>query len=421
MQETQRLSVGIIGISGRGSFMLETLLQISYIDVPAICDLYEDRVRKGVELVQQKRGVTPDGYQDYRRLLARDDLSAVLICTTWITHSRIAIAAMRAGKNAAIEVGGAASVEECWQLVRTSEETGKFCMLLENICYGKDELTLFRMARQGLFGEIVHVQGGYEHDLRDEICLGRENRHGRLFNFMNRNGELYPTHQLGPLAKLLRINRGNRFLTLSCMTSKSRGLHEWILENKGAGYDLANTAFTQGDVTTTMIRCAHGETILLVHDCCLPRPYSRNGRIQGTQGIWMEDGNRIYLQHSCTREHEWDDFPPIRDRYLHPLWQEYEREGVDEAGHGGVDLLVLRAFAESARDGLAPPIDVYDTAAWMSITCLSEQSAAMGGMPVAIPDFTNGMWIDREPFRRGKYCLEEVCMESFEEIAEETR
>lgn len=419
MRNERPLSIGCIGISGRGSFLLETLLQIPYIEVPAVCDLYEDRARHGVEIVRQRRGTPPAAYTDYRQLLERGDLSAVLVGSTWITHSRIAIAAMRAGKNVAIEVGGAASVEECWQLVRASEETGKFCMLLENICYGREELTLLHMERLGLFGELIHVQGGYEHDLREEICLGRENRHGRLFNFLHRNGELYPTHPLGPLAKLLRINRGNRFLTLCSMTSKSRGLHEWILANKGPGYDLAGAAFTQGDVTTTMIQCAHGETILLVHDCCLPRPYSRNGRVQGTRGIWMEDGNRVYLQQGCTAEHEWDDFTPVCERYLHPLWREYEREGVDKAGHGGVDLLVLRAFAESARNGLAPPIDVYDTAAWMSITCLSEQSAAMGGAPVPVPDFTNGLWIDREPFRRGKYCLEDICTEFFEEPVEE--
>ena len=327
---------------------------------------------------------------------------------------------MRAGKHAAIEVGGAASIEECWQLVRTSEETGKFCMLLENCCYDRNEMALFNMVKQNLFGEIVHMEGGYQHDLREEISLGRENRHGRLFNFQHRNGELYPTHQLGPISKALSINRGNRFLTLVSMASKSRGLNEWIIKNKGEDYDLADYPFNQGDIVTTMIKCAGGETIVLTHDCSLPRAYSRAYRIQGTKGIYMEDGNRIHLEGYTenTAEdgwmHSWEDFEKYREKFEHPLWKKYTTEGV-HGGHGGMDFLVLNAFAEAVKEGGKPPIDVYDTAAWMAVTCLSEQSIAMGSHPVPVPDFTNGMWIDREPYRRGMYCLEEVCNDYFEE------
>ena len=409
----QKTKFGVIGISGRGSGMLAELLSVEGVMVTAVCDKYEDRAQNGVKIVQEKAGNTPDMYLDYRELLARKDITAILCCTTWITHSRIAVDSMRAGKHVAFEVGGAASTEECWQLVRTSEETGKFCMILENCCYDRNELALFNMQRLGLFGEIIHVQGGYQHDLRDEITYGRENRHGRLYNFMNRNGDLYPTHQLGPLSKLLNINRGNRFLTLTSMASKARGLHEGILENLPKGYDLNNYNFEQGDVVTTMIKCAHGETILLIHDCTLPRPYSRNCRIQGTQGLWMEDTNKIYLQDSSSG-HEWEPFEPYRNKYEHPLWKQYAKDGIHAGGHGGMDFLVLSAFAESAINNTKPPIDVYDTAAWMSITCLSEQSVAMGSLPVPVPDFTNGMWIDREPYRRGKYCLEEVCNDFFE-------
>lgn len=173
----------------------------------AVCDIYQDRAERGAEIVKEATGETADWYLDYKELLARDDLDAIMCCTTWITHSRIAVDAMRAGKHVAMEVGGAASIEECWQLVRASEETGKFCMLLENCCYDRNEMAIFNMVKQGIFGELIHMQGGYQHDLRDEISLGRENRHGRLFNFQHRNGELYPTHQLGPISKVLGINR----------------------------------------------------------------------------------------------------------------------------------------------------------------------------------------------------------------------
>ncbi|MBR4727183.1 MAG: Gfo/Idh/MocA family oxidoreductase [Clostridia bacterium] len=416
MKETVR--IGVIGLGGRGRGMLGELLDCEGVIVPAVCDKYEDRAKEGAAIVLEKTGKTADVYLDYHLLLAREDLDAVMCPTTWITHARIAVDAMRAGKHAAIEVGGAASVEECWQMVRASEETGKFCMLLENCCYDRNEMAIFNMVRQGVFGEIIHMQGGYQHDLRDEICLGRENRHGRLYNFQHRNGELYPTHQLGPISKVLGINRGNRYISLSSMASKSRGLNEWARKHMGENYDLADYAFNEGDVVTTMLRCANGETVVLTHDCSLPRPYSRGYRVQGTKGLYMEDGNAIFLE-GVTKDdpknwmHSWEKFDAYRDAYEHPLWKKYRIDGV-HGGHGGMDFLVLSAFVESLRLEAAPPIDVYDTAAWMAVTALSEQSIALGGAPVPFPDFTNGMWIDRAPYRRGVFCLEDVCNEFFE-------
>lgn len=285
-------------------------------------------------------------------------------------------------------------------------------MMLENCCYDRNELALFNMCRQGVFGEIVHMQGGYQHDLRDEILCGKEARHGRLVNFINRNGELYPTHQLGPISKIMGINRGNRILSLVSMSSKARGLHQGLLTYM-PDHELIDTIFEQGDIVTTMLKCAHGETIMLIHDCSTPRPYSRNYRIQGTKGIYMEDNQSIYID-EVSSIHEWEDFAPYREEYEHPLWKQYAKDGIHAGGHGGMDYLVLCAFAEALQTGKKPPIDVYDTVTWMSITCLSEQSVALGSTPVAVPDFTNGMWIDREPFERGKYCLEEVCHEFFE-------
>lgn len=410
--QVKNVKCAAIGLGGRGSSMLAEFVSIPGIEVVAVCDKYEDRAKNGVKIVEEKAGNTPDMYLNYKELLERKDISAVICCTTWITHSKIAVDAMRAGKDVAIEVGGAASVEECWQLVRASEETGKFCMMLENCCYDRNELALFNMCRQGVFGEIVHMQGGYQHDLRDEILCGKEARHGRLVNFINRNGELYPTHQLGPISKILGINRGNRILSLVSMSSKARGLHQGLLTYMPE-HELINTVFEQGDIVTTMLKCAHGETIMLIHDCSTPRPYSRNYRIQGTKGIYMEDNQSIYID-EVSSIHEWEDFAPYREEYEHPLWKQYAKDGIHAGGHGGMDYLVLCAFAEALQTGKKPPIDVYDTVTWMSITCLSEQSVALGSTPVAVPDFTNGMWIDREPFERGKYCLEEVCHEFFD-------
>lgn len=422
MGEKKQVRIGCVGLSGRGAGLLNLLLQVEGVVVPAVCDKVVERMEKGIEIVKAdpKCDYEVRGYLNYKELLEKEQLDALMVCTTWISHSRIAVDGMRAGLNVAMEVGGAASLEECWELVRVSEQTGKFCMLLENCCYAREEMAVYNIHKQGLFGELIHLQGGYRHDLRDEITLGRENIHGRLFNFMNRNGDLYPTHQLGPIAKLLNINRGNRFVSLTSMSSKARGLQDWIKKNKGEDYDLYKHNFTCGDIVTTMIKCAHGETIFLIHDCSLPRPYSRNGQVQGTNGIWMEDGNRIYIEGLSKGEHDWDhawdSFDDYKVKYEHPLWVKYQQDGV-KAGHGGMDYLTLCAFVESAMDNLASPIDVYDTALWMSITCLSEESIALGSSAVAVPDFTNGMWIDREPYRRGVYCLDEVCHDFFENEA----
>lgn len=405
MKTLESIRMGVIGLGGRGSSMLSLLLMMEDVRVAAVCDLYPDRMQAGADQAAQA-GQQAQGYTDYRELLARDDLDAVMISTSWTSHIEIAVAAMEAGIAVAMEVGGASSIQECWDLVRAHERTGVPVMLLENCCYGRDEMMVLNMVKQGVFGEIIHCQGGYEHDLRDEVSLGWENRHYRLRNYLNRNGELYPTHELGPIAKVLNINRGNRFLTLSSMASKARGAHAWIAEHRPDDDALMGAAFTQGDVVTTQIKCAHGETILLVHDTTLPRPYSRGGRVQGTKGLWMEDKDGIYIE-GRSPAHTWESVDAYREQYDHPLWKRYLKEGV-KAGHDGMDYLELRAFVESMKAGVKPPIDVYDAAAWMAVTCLSEQSVAMGGAPVPVPDFTDGKWIRREKDAPSLYALDDI-------------
>jgi len=408
----KQIKLGIIGLGGRGYSLLSTVLQMEDIVVSAVCDLYEDRRQRGVNKVETVAGNTPFSTDNYKEVLALDEIDAVIVSTSWADHISVAIDAMKAGKYVGVEVGGAYSIDECWELVRTHEKTGVPCMLLENCCYGRIELMVLNMVKKGLFGEIVHCEGGYHHDLRYEITNGRENRHYRLVNYMHRNCENYPTHELGPIAKILNINRGNRMLSLTSMASKARGLHEYILKEKGEQCDLANYQFAQGDVVTTIIKCAHGETITLTLDTTLPRAYSRGFVVQGTKAMYMEDNNSLFIDgiHNkyefCWKE-QWNNVEQLRDEYDHPIWQNYNPD--EDAGHGGMDALVLSAFFDSVRRQVQTPIDVYDMAAWMSITALSEQSVAMGGMPVAIPDFTNGRWINREPAPEGPYCLAKVC------------
>ena len=402
------VSLGIIGLGGRGTGWLKSLLDMKDVRVAGVCDVYEDRVENARKLTEAAYGTSPAVAQCYHELLKNDDIEAFLVFTSWETHIHIAIDCLNAKRRVGLEVGGASSIEECWQLVYASERNGVPCMLLENCCYGHDELTVLNMVKMGLFGEVVHCAGGYQHDLRDEVGNGDTRRHYRQNSFMNRNGELYPTHELGPIAKVLNVNRGNRMISLSAMASKAAGLNAWYqVHRRGSG--LENAVVTQGDIVTTMIKCAHGESIVLTHDCTLPRPYSRGGRVQGTKGIWMEDKHAYYLEEYMrdtegNPTHAWTSFDEAYEKYAHPLWQGFVDSG-KEGGHGGMDYLVMRAFIESVQQQTNPPIDVYDAAAWMAVTCLSEQSIAMGGLPVPVPDFTNGLWMCREDNAVGQYAL----------------
>ena len=408
--------VGVIGLGNRSKEQIRCLVSMKDVEIAVVCDVYADRVEDAQSNIEQQCGVRPEGTCDYREVNARDDIEAVFIFTSWQTHLPIAVDAMKHGKTPAMEVGGASSLEECWELVRTSENTGIPVMLLENCCYNKEEMALLNMVKQGIFGEVLHCRGGYLHDLREEIGMGDINRHYRQDHFMHRCAELYPTHELGPIAQYLNLNRGNRMLTLVSMASRAVGQHEWMQKNR-ADSPLAEAKFNQGDVVTTMIKCANGETIVLTHDCTLPRPYSRGGYLQGSKGLWAEDGRFIYLEDRTQPgphgEHNFESDKPYMEEYQHPLWKEYEEYGL-RGGHGGMDFLCLRAFIESLQKGVEFPIDVYDAATWMAITCLSEQSIAQGSMPVAIPDFTGGRWIKR-PARPGDiFSLDAVYPEAFE-------
>ena len=268
------LNIAFCGLGGRGEGHLEYFLKYQKdVNIAGVCDLYQDRREHGVELVRQYRGEdqNPLCGEDYHELLKIKDLDAIVISTSWEDHIPISIAAMKAGVRPGVEVGGAYSMDQLWQLVHTYEETRVPCMLLENCCYGREELMLIRMVREGLFGDLVHLEGGYHHDLRQEITEGRENRHYRLHNYMHRNCENYPTHELGPIAQMLNINHGNRMVMLNSVASCSRGLNAYLKEQKGRNFDLADYPFAQGDVVTTIIKCAGGETITLSLDTNTPK------------------------------------------------------------------------------------------------------------------------------------------------------
>lgn len=397
----KNLNVGIIGLGNRGYWLMkDVILLMPGIKVTAVCDVYEDRNEKAAVLTEELCGHRPAMETDYKKLIARDDVDIVVITCAWEGHVQIAIEAMEAGKAVGMEVGGAYSIKQCWDLVDTYEKTKTPFMFLENCCYGRRELMALNMVQQGLFGDVVHCRGAYMHDLREEVSKGEENRHYRLRNYIHRNCENYPTHELGPIAKILQINHGNRMLSLTSMSSKASGLHEYIKDRMPDNNTLSHTTFAQGDVVNTMIKCAGGETILLTLNTTLPRFYSRDFTVCGTKGMYEEENDSVYLDKKYTLEEEmewkkfWGNAKEYEEEYDHPIWKKFLNDGV-HGGHGGMDWLVFEAFFDSIRNNTLCPIDVYDAASWMCITALSEESIALGGQPVAVPDFTNGAWTSR--------------------------
>ncbi len=406
-----KIRVGYVGLGRRGRWVLkDTFALMRDVEIVYVCDVVPERAEKGRAMVEELGGYSPKVITDYHDILNDNSIDAVIIMTCWSGRPQLAIDTMKAGKYAAIEVGCADNLQECFDLVRTSEETGMPCMMLENCCYSRREMMVLNMVKQGLFGEIVHCAGGYMHYLNYEDLFKDietlDPPHYRLAHYINQNKENYPTHEFGPLSKILGINRGNRIVSLSSFASKSRALKQFAkdhLENP----KWAKIDYKQGDIITTVMTCANGETVVLALDTTAPRPYySRNFTVRGTLGMSFEDTNVVYLdgmKHGV-RNNEEEFF----EKYDHPLHKEYAAMKV-RGGHGGIDWLVCRAFVEAVKNSTQTPIDVYDTAAWLAIGPLSEASISQGGAPQPFPDFTNGKWENREPVVKGKYCLDEIC------------
>ena len=401
----EKIRMGVIGLGKRGYCNLSHYLsKYSDVEVRALCDVYDDRLEKAAENVRTEQGIEPFCTTDYRQVLNKELVDAVYIATSWETHIEISIAALKAGIITATEVGGAYTVDECFELVRAYEETGTPFMLMENCCFNESELMVTAAVRAGKLGTIVHCSGAYAHDLRDEVATGNIKRHYRLRNYLSRNCENYPTHELGPIARLLNVNRGNRLLSLVSVASKACGLEEFIRDKKLDEKDetLKNARFKQGDIVNTIITCAGGETILLTLDTTLPRSYNRALTVRGTKGAYEMGTNSFFLD---GMKEFWEpteyytgamnNAKTIGDEFLPEVWKnmtEQEKKSV----HGGMDGVMFRVFIDAVKNGDPLPIDVYDAATWMCITALSAESIANGGSIQQIPDFTNGKWQTRE-------------------------
>lgn len=409
--EKNSIRVGIIGSGFRGQNHINVLLNRDDCSIPAICDIDSTMIKRSLELIEKKGAAKPTVYDTgeyaYLDMLEKEELDAVIIATPWIWHTPMAIAAMEAGIYVGMEVCGGFSLDECWQLVNTHEKTGTPLFFMENVCYRRDVMAILNMVREGLFGELVHLECGYQHDLRgvkfnDGITpynsgaefgdKGFSEARWRTKHSVYRNGDLYPTHGIGPVAQYLDINRGNRLISLTATASKARGLHQYVLDHPkgGVNHPNAKVKFKLGDVVTTVLKTANEESIIISHDTNLPRPYSLGFRVQGMNGIWMDVNKSIYLE-GRSPAHQWEPAESYLKEYDHPLWKKYAEKATG-AGHGGMDWFLVHAFVESVKRNERPPIDVYDAATWLSITPLSEQSIAMGSQVVPIPDFTRGRW-----------------------------
>ena len=403
-----RLKIGLIGLGQRGAAygmvdgsigLLGNILNNSEVLVTAICDGYKERLAFAAEKIVAAGQNKPFETTDYKEVL-NFGVDAVIVCTSWASHVEVALAAMEKGIPVGIEVGGTHNTCDMEKLVAAYERTKTPFMFLENCCYNKDELLATSLARNGKLGEICYCHGAYCHDLRNEITeVGLKRGHYRLEEYKNHNCENYPTHELGPIVKLLGITRGNKFTRLTAMASKARGLEEYVNAHEEVA-ELKGTKWKQGDVVTTMIECENGELITLKLDTSLPRLYDREITVSGTKGYYNQtlravviDGDKFNHDKNVIQDslNSQDDY----SEYLPEDWKNITEEQL-KTGHGGMDYIMLKHFFRAVKNKEDMPIDVYEACAMMCVTALSEQSIESGGKPVAVPDFTNGKYRERK-------------------------
>ncbi len=393
-----RVRIGYVGVGGMGTQHVKNLLRIEGVEIKAVCDIVEEHAVRSQKLTVEAGQQTPTlytrGKTDFVRMCEQENLDLVYTATPWEWHVPVCVAAMKNGKHAATEVPAATTVDECWQLVEHAEKYKKHCVMMENCCYDRSELMVLNMVRQGLFGELLHCEAGYLHDLRDiDFSSGGEGL-WRLAHSIKRDANLYPTHGLGPVSQCLDINRGDRYDYLTSMSTVSRGLNLYAAEKFGPNDLRATQKYALGDINVSMIHTAKGRTITLIHDCSSPRPYTRINLVQGTKGIYRKYPDKIHIE-GRSPAHEWETIKEYINQYEHPLWKAISDRA--QGGHGGMDFIEDYRLITCLRKGFPMDMDVYDAAAWSVITELSEISVAHKSTSVDVPDFTRGRWKTNPP------------------------
>ncbi|MGE3819138.1 MAG: Gfo/Idh/MocA family protein [Isosphaeraceae bacterium] len=414
--------VGFVGVGVKGSAHVGNLLHMEGVELRAVCDVREIQCAEAQRQAERLGKRPPTAYfrgeRDFERLCAEEELDLVYTATPWEWHVPVCLAALNSGKHAATEVPAAITLEDCWNLVEASERSGKHCVMMENVNYRRDEMTILNMVRKGLLGELVHGEAGYRHDTRwlkirdegDGLWLGAHHA--------QRNGNLYPTHGLGPLAWYMNVNRGDRFDYLVSMSSNARGMNLYAREHLPQGHPKRERNYINGDVNSSLIRTVNGLTIVLTHDTDLPRPYSRGNLVQGTRGIVQGFPEFKVCLEGDSHQHAWEPGSAYLERHEHPYWKH-----VWEAGLGVVtnhppigpvlegatwdwrperermsgDFLEDYRLIQALLKGIPPDYDVYDAASWSAVTALSEASVKDRSRPVDFPDFTRGKWKSAKP------------------------
>ncbi len=391
--------VGFIGLGSRGPGAVRRFIHVPGAKIVALCDIYEDKVEKAQAILENAglpRAVGYSGNEDsWKELCESDDIDLVYIATDWKNHAKMMVYAMEQGKHVACEVPAAMSLDEIWEIVNTAEKTQKHAMQLENCVYDFFELTTLNMAQHGVFGEVLHVEGSYIHNLND-IWEGYTNDWRLQYNKEHR-GDIYPTHGVGPVAQVLNIHRGDRMKTLVSMDTKPVNLPEHMIEKRGTDHETAYD-FANGEHTMTMISTENGKTMQIQHDVTSPRPYSRMYQVSGTkgfankypvEGFAIEDKAKNIDTHSFLSD---DDMKALMDKYKHRIHRELEEKAKEVGGHGGMDFIMDYRLIYCLRNGLPLDMDVYDLAEWCSLIELSRISIENNNAPVAVPDFTRGNW-----------------------------
>jgi hypothetical protein len=396
-EKRDKVRIGIVGVGERGRSMIHDMNGIENLEIIALCDNVKANAEQGKAMIEKVGKPTPAMYTDgdyaFEKLVQRDDIDFVYSPTPWEWHAPVAIAAMKNGKHVGVEVPMATNMKDLWEMVETSEKTRKHCIMFENCNYDFNEMLVLNMVRYGVFGEITHGEAAYNHDLRWILNEGRSEGLWRRAWHTRLDGNLYPTHGLGPVANYMNINRGDRLDYLVSMSSPSRSLDLYREQTVPKDSPKWKEKYLCGDMNTTLIKTAKGLSIKVQHDTSTPRPYDRINLIQGTKGLFRDYPERIMIE-GQPEKHKFTNLDKYKEKYTHWMWKKLGKEA-ENAGHGGMDFIMMWRLIQCFREGLVYDMDVYDGAAISAPFPLSAESVAEGSMPVKIPDFTKGKWAEK--------------------------
>jgi predicted dehydrogenase len=386
--------IGIVGTGLRGRSVLNELLAIEGVRITAICDVVQDKVARASKMITDKGQPAPativKGDRGFQELVQRDDIDFIYTATPWEWHVPVMLAAMAAGKHCGSECPIGTTLKDLWALVDASEKSRRHCLHLENCNYGENEMLVNRMVHAGVFGEILHAEAAYLHDLRSILFETRDEGLWRRAWHTRANANLYPTHGLGPVSWYLDIHAGDRYDYLVAMGGPHRGLELWREAKLEKSDPRWQEKYVTGDHNTSLLKTVNGKTVMLQHDVSNPRPYTRHNRVQGTKGAFEDYPPRVYVEGQAGGE-RWGTIDEWKKTHTDPLWTKLG-DRAKNGGHGGMDFVMAYRLVECLRQGLVPDFDVYDAAAWSAPFPLSEMSLAKGSAPMKFPDFTRGEW-----------------------------